>query len=272
MKYKKSFTSSRIYQLISKEKVEYLRYYFDFLWAMTEKEIKARYKKAVFGFLWVILNPILQMVVIGLIFSYFIKIPNYFLFLFSGLLPWQFFSLSLSKATPSIVYERTLLQKARFPIEAIPLSLILSNFINMIISFVLLIIVLSFWQKVIFPQILLLIPALLWLLIFTIGLSLLTTSLNVKWRDVSFFIQTVLILWFYATPILYHLSLIPRILHPVFNLNPLTSVFELVHISLINQGFLDFQTLLLNLLLTIIVLIAGILVFRKESKYFSDWL
>src|SRR3989337_4058776 len=99
------------------------RNYFDFLWEMTEKEIKARYKRAIFGFLWVILNPVLQMIIIGVIFSYFIKIPNYFLFLFTGLLPWQFFSLSLTKATPSIVYERSLLQKARFPIEAIPISI-----------------------------------------------------------------------------------------------------------------------------------------------------
>src|SRR3989344_7145799 len=115
----------KIYQIIPKRKVDYLRYYFDFLLAMTEKEIKARYKRAVFGFLWVILNPLLQMIIIGAIFSFFIKIPNYFLFLFSGLLPWQFFSLSLSKATQSIVNERELLQKAKFPIEAIPISIVL---------------------------------------------------------------------------------------------------------------------------------------------------
>ena len=85
-----------------------LKQYFDFLWAMTEKEIKARYKRAVFGFLWVILNPVLQMFIIGIIFSFFIKIPNYFLFLFTGLLPWQFFSLSLSKATPSELFFKKL--------------------------------------------------------------------------------------------------------------------------------------------------------------------
>src|SRR5262245_48806610 len=100
-------------------------YYLDFLWAMTEKEIKARYKKAVFGFLWVVLNPLFQMVVMGLVLSYFITIPNYFLFLFTGLLPWNFFSLSLAKATPAFVNERNLLLKAKFPREAIPFSIIL---------------------------------------------------------------------------------------------------------------------------------------------------
>ena len=112
--------------------------YFDFLWAMTEKEIKVRYKRAMFGFFWIILNPLLQMLIIGLIFSFFIKIPNYFLFLFSGLLLWQFFSLSVSKTTPSFIYERSLLQKAKFPKEAIPISIIISNFFNLLISLILL--------------------------------------------------------------------------------------------------------------------------------------
>src|SRR3990167_10860018 len=101
-----------------------IKNYFNFLWAMTEKEIKARYKRAVFGFLWVIINPLLQMIIMGLIFSFFIKIPNYFLFLFIGLLSWTFFSLSIGKARPSFVNDRALLQKAKFPVEVIPLSVV----------------------------------------------------------------------------------------------------------------------------------------------------
>jgi len=87
------------------------RHWLDFLIAMTEKEIKARYKHAVLGFLWVIINPLLQMLIIGFVFQFFIpvKVDNYFLFLFAGLLPWNFFSMSLSKTTPSIVYERSLI-------------------------------------------------------------------------------------------------------------------------------------------------------------------
>src|SRR3989344_4134477 len=125
---------------------ERLKNYLEFLWVMSEKETKVRYKRAVFGFLWVVLNPSLQMLIIGVVFSLFIKIPNYFLFLFTGLLPWQFFSLSLSKATPSIVNERSILQKAKFPIEAIPISIILANLFNMIVSLTLFIIILIFMQ------------------------------------------------------------------------------------------------------------------------------
>lgn len=249
-----------------------LRHYLDFLWAMTEKEIKARYKRAVFGFLWVVLNPVLQMLIIGFIFSFFIKIPNYFLFLFTGLLPWQFFSLSLSKATPSFVYERALLQKAKFPVEAIPVSIILSNFVNLVISLILLLIYLALIRSVLFPQILLMVPAAFWLLLITIGTSLITSSLNVKYRDIGFFVRTLLTLWFYATPVLYSLEIIPLKLRQLFTLNPLTTIFELLHYSILGQGVLNRQLLVFNLISTLIIILVGVSVFRKESKYFVDWI
>jgi ABC-2 type transport system permease protein len=248
------------------------KHYIDFLWAMTEKEIKARYKRAVFGFLWVVLNPVLQMIIIGLIFSFFIKIPNYFLFLLVGLLPWQFFSISLSKATPSIVYERSLLQKAKFPIETIPISLILANFFNMTVSLVILFFLLGFLNKLMFPQILLVVPALIWLLAFTIGLSLLTASLQVRFRDINFFVQTLLILWFYATPVLYTLSLIPKTLYPLFAINPLTSIFEIMHLSLLGQGVVNNQIVFLNLSTSVLVTFVGIFIYKRKYKFFVDWL
>lgn len=249
-----------------------LRHYLDFLWAMTEKEIKARYKRAVFGFLWVVLNPVLQMLIIGIIFSFFIKIPNYFLFLFTGLLPWQFFSLSLSKATPSIVFERALLQKARFPTEAIPVSIILSNFIHMVISLSLLLLLLAFLGKLIFPQVFLVVIALIWLLFFTIGLSLLTATMQVRFRDTNFFVRTLLVLWFYVTPVLYNLSLMPREIYLIFALNPLTSIFELFHFSLLNQGEINPYIIIANLVITLIVVIVGFIVHKRQHNYFVDWL
>lgn len=249
-----------------------IKFYFDFLIAMTAKEIGARYKRAIFGFLWIILNPVLQMLIIGIIFSIFIKIPNYFVFLFSGLLPWQFFSLSLSKATSSIVNERTLLQKSKFPIEAIPISIILSNFFNMIISLIFFLITLAILKMIIFPQILLLIPILIWLLLFTIGISLLTASLNVRYRDVNFFIQTLLILWFYATPILYALPATSLDRRIVFSINPLASLFDLMHYAILKQGVIDMRMIVINLTLSIFILITGIAVYKKSYKYFVDWI
>lgn len=252
--------------------MEQFRTYLDFIWVMTEKEIKARYKRAIFGFLWVILNPILQMLVIGVIFSIFIKIPNYFLFLFTGLLPWTFVSMSLSKATPSIVFERLLLEKARFPIEAIPVSIIISNLIHTFVSFTLLICYLVVINNKLTFEILLVIPTMIWLSIVTLGASLFTSALQVRFRDINFFVQTLLILLFYATPILYSLDVIPKTYYLLFAFNPLTSIFELFHYSILKRGVLDSGIFLINILLTFVILSVGILVFRKGRRYFVDWL
>jgi ABC-2 type transport system permease protein len=247
-----------------------MKNYFDFLLAMTEKEIKVRYKGATFGFMWMVINPVLQMLVIGFVFSFFIEIPNYYLFLLTGLLPWFFFSRSVSKATSSIVDERALLQKAKFPINAIPVSIILANFLHLLISILILSIFLLITGVLFFPQILLLIPALIWLALITIGISLFSATLQVRYREVNFFVQTLLVLWFYATPVLYELTLIPPKLRYLFALNPLTTIFELFHSSFLNRGLIDGQIVILNLLFSVIIMALGIGIFRKQKKYFVD--
>lgn len=246
--------------------------YLEFLWAMIEREFKARYKRALFGFLWVIINPLLQMIIIGTIFSFFIKIPNYFLFLFSGLLPWSFFSLSFSKATSSYISERLLLKKAKFPKEFIPASIILSNFLHLIVSLGLFIIVLLFFGLLNPTNLLLLIPGLIWLVIFTLGISFFTAVLQVRFRDINFITQTLLVLWFYSTPILYSINQIPERLNVIFRLNPLTSVFEIFHCALVNQCEINSQILIINLLMTLLVVIIGFCTFKALNKYLVDWL
>jgi len=253
-------------------KTEHIKLYLDFLWAMTEKEIKARYKKAVFGFLWVILNPILQMLIIGLIFSFFVRISNYFLFLFIGLLPWQFFSLSLIKGTTSFVDQRSLIQKSKFHREAIPISTILANYIHLLIALTLVVFFLLLTSHIRIIGILILIPTLLWLLTFTIGISLFTASLNVRFRDVNYFVQSIVILWFYATPIVYNLSVIPSKLRGLFNLNPLTAIFELFHFALLNQGEVSVRLLMTNLLISSAIIALGVVTYYKHHQDLADWI
>lgn len=257
----------------------------EFLLAMTEKEIKARYKSAVLGFLWVLLNPLLQMIVIGFIFRFFVRVPieNYFLYLFTGLLPWNFFSYSVSKSTPSIVFERQLIKKAKFPQESIPLSIVLSNFFHFIISLLLLLFIL-FNDKLLLEHYSLgqlieyvarwiwLIPLVIWLAIFTAGISLLTAALNVKYRDVNFIIQAGMPLWFYATPVIYSLGLIPEQLRPWFYLNPMTAITEQFQHLLLYQPITIPVGTLVGVLMTIGICLLGWRTFAEQHKYFDDWI
>lgn len=250
------------------------RHFIDLLIGMTEKELKVRYKNTVFGFLWIVINPILQMIIIGTVFTFFIKEPiqNYYYFLFSGLLVWNFFSLSLSKATPSIVFDRMLIKKAKFPRIVIPVSIILSNFIHMVIAFLLFLAVLLLSRNTDFFKLLILPLPMIWLLLVTIGFSLFATALNVRYRDVNFFIQAVLIVWFYATPIVYKLSFIPERFRWIWFLNPLTVIIQLFQYILLSQPFPDLQVMMFCLLGTILFFILGILFFNRESENFDDWL
>jgi len=261
------------------------KYWLDFLFIMTKKEIKVRYKHATLGFLWAIINPLTQMFIMGFVFQYFVpvKVDNYFLFLFAGLLPWNFFSQSLLKSTSAFFYERELIKKSKFPRETIVLSIVMSNLFHFLIALIILIIMLigdklilenyNIAQMLLYVnRMLWIIPAIFLLTIFTSSISLLTSSLNVRYRDVNFFVQLIVTMWFYATPIIYSLSLLPKNLQPFFYLNPMTFISELFQYALINQKILYQELTYISLITCILIIYFGIRVFLKESKNFDDWL
>jgi len=251
-------------------------YFLDILLALTQKEIKARYKNAVLGFLWIFINPLIQMLVMGFVFSLIFKfgIKNYYLFLFTGLLPWNFFSLAWQKATPRIVFDRSLIQKSKFPREVIPLSMVFSHFFHFAISWLMLIIFLVIthqWQFFSLSAISYQLSAIILLFVFTCGLSLITSSLNVFYRDINFIIQALILIWFYVTPIVYPLQNIPQKYLPIFYLNPLSGIFTLLQKPFLDQQF-PLSILIAQIGLIGLITIIGIYIFRKQSRYFSDWL
>lgn len=107
---------------------------------------------------------------------------------------------------------------------------------------------------------------------FTCGLGLLTSGLNVRYRDVNFFVQAILIIWFYATPIIYSLDQIPPQLRWLWRLNPLTSIIQLIQHALVGSTLPGVAMIISNTSVIIIIAALGILVFRDGSKYFDDWL
>ncbi len=248
-------------------------HFWELLWSMTEKELRARYKFTIFGFLWLIVNPLLQMLIIGFVFSFFMKEPveHYYYHLFIGLLVWNFFSLSLAKTTPSIVFERSLIKKAMFPRAVIPLSIILSNAVNFSIALILLIIPILFLQTLSISTLPYLIGATGFLFLFTIGISLLTCALNVRYRDVNFFVQALLLIWFYATPVVYSLTQIPRDLLWLWRFNPLTSILQLYQHAFLGSALPGPAMLACNIAVMLMITAFGVLVFRNESKIFDDW-
>lgn len=254
-------------------KAKYFIKWWDLLMAMTEKEIKVRYKHAALGFLWMFLQPVLQMAVMGSVFRFFVpvKVDNYFLFLLAGMLPWNFFSYTLLKCIPAYVYERGLIQKSQFPREVVALSIVFSNLFNLIISLLLLLPVVVFFvgMKI---SILSIFLGLIELVCFTTACSLLFSALNVYYRDIGFVMGLVVPLWFYVTPVMYTLNLLPGKIANIFYLNPMTFVSELFQNGLLGIGFFSFTRGLVSALFSVIFTIVAFLLFRRTSKNFDDWL
>jgi ABC-2 type transport system permease protein len=241
---------------------------------MTEKELRVRYKYTVFGFFWLVANPLLQMLVIGFVFTFFMKEPvvHYYYYLFIGLLLWNFFSLSLTKATPSIVFERALIKKSAFPHAVIPLSILLSNAVHFLLALVIYTVPVLFLGTMTLSSIGLILSGLFLLFVFTVGLTLVTSALNVRFRDVNFFVQAILIIWFYATPIIYAFSMIPSPYIWLWRLNPLTSIVQIFQYAFVAALLPGVGMMCANILEILCVFIIGVVVFQKESRNFDDWL
>lgn len=242
---------------------------------MTRKEIKARYKKAVLGFLWMILNPLLQMLAIGFIFQFFVPIgvDNYFLFLFSGLLLWNFFSYSISKSTSMIVNERFLIKKAKFPREIIIISVVLADLFHTLIFTPIFLLVVFLYGSLNFYWFLLIPCLFLLLTLLTVGFSLAFSALDVKFRDVNFAVSAIMPIWMYSTPIMYNLDLLPGKIAKYFYLNPMTSVVEVFRFLILGIPVYSWDLAIISLIVsTLAIFILGIFIFKKEEPFFDDWL
>jgi ABC-type polysaccharide/polyol phosphate export permease len=182
--------------------------------------------------------------------------------------------MAINKATPRIVWDRNLIQKAKFPREVIPLSMVFSHLFHFIISWSLLIIFLLItqgWYFFSITAILQQIIGIVLLLIFASGISLITSALTVFYRDIKFMVQLGIMLWFYATPVIYPFTQIPNQYQWIFYLNPLTGIFSLLK-QPITEHSLPLVIVTGQAIFIFIVLLLGITIFRKREKFFADYL
>ena len=202
------------------------------------RELRARYRGSLLGFLWSFLNPLLLMGVYALVFSVYLRVPmeNYAVFLFSGLLPWLWFSSSLGHAAGVIVASGSLVKRILFPAEILPLVSVLANMINMLLALPLLLVFLLLSGVRPGPMLLFLPLLLVLQLLLTAGLALALAAVNVHLRDVEQILANALVLVFFLSPILYPVSTVPLSLHvgglvtvplrPLYFLNPVAGLVQ----------------------------------------------
>lgn len=205
-----------------------LQKYRELIWALALKELTIRYKRSVLGFLWALLNPMLLMIVMSVVFSTLMAgaIHHYAVFILSALVPWMFFSQSLTYAVESIVGNADLIKKVAVPKVVFPIAAVLSNIINLLLSLIplaLIVLILGhpfYWTWLLLPI------YIVALAVFTLGCSLFFATANVYYRDVSHIVQIVMNIWFYLTPIIYTIDQFPAKFRWIFKFNPIIFVLN----------------------------------------------
>jgi ABC-2 type transport system permease protein len=254
------------------KKIKEITVYKELLFNLTSKELKLKYKNSALGFFWSFLNPLLMLTVYTFAFKFIMKvqIENYSLVLLAGLLPWNFFNASVQGSTMSLVNNSHLIKKVYFPREIIPLSLIMSNFVNFLMTLIVLFAAMMLFGVPLGINILMLPVVLILLVMFTTGLSLMLSALNVYYRDISHFTEILFMAWIYLTPVIYSFSMIPEKYRIFLMLNPMTLVVELIRDTTIRNVFPDLKFLLALLVVSSITLAVGQSVFTKLERDIAE--
>lgn len=255
---------------------------------LVARDLKARYKNSVLGILWSILNPLFLMIVFTILFSVLAnnEIRHYPIFVLVGLIPWNFFNGSLVSGTTSITGNSSLVKKVYFPRELLPVSALLSNLVNFLIAFGVLIVFLYIFDIGLTVHSLWVPLIMLTQLIFTLGLILLLGSLTVFYGDVLMILDVVLLAWFFLTPVFYSLEMFgptATVLGVTFNpaqvmrwINPMASIIDGYRTVLwgtyLSDGPVSMQPiyLLRTFITSLIVLVVGYAAFARLDPLFGE--
>lgn len=190
---------------------------------LVARDLKVRYKRSILGFLWVMLNPLLTMVVLYGVFSTLFKqtVPNYTVYLITGIIMWNMFSQATSCATTSFTGDGDLLKKIYLPKAILPVSTVASGFINFCFSLVPLFLIFIVTGTVPNKLVFLLPLCLAEVVLFTLGVALFLATVTVFFHDMFQIYQVVLLAWVYLTPVFYPLSILPPAVAELMQFNPM---------------------------------------------------
>lgn len=250
--------------------------YREMIKSFVRRDLRGRYQGSFLGFLWTFLNPLLQVVVYSIVFSTILKsgIEKYYLFLFVALIPWLFFSNSVTGGSMSIISQKDMVKKIYFPREVLPIAHVTSAFVNMLLCFIVIFIVMIFSGATINPLALLcLIPVWIVEYILALGMAFVTSAITVYMRDMEHILSIIVMAWQYLTPVMYSDEMIPEKYKALFNLNPMTPVIKLYRDILYYGKTPELSTLkylIWALGMGLVVLVIGWLIFSRLKRRFAE--
>lgn len=247
--------------------------YRDLLMLLAWRDISARFRQSVVGYGWAILRPLITVMIYTLVFSKFVRIETdqpYVIFAFAGLIPWLYFSQALTSVTGSVVSGGAMLTKVYFPRLVLPLATVAVGLIEVLLQLVVLGGVMVWYDFTpglpIFALPLFIAIAGITALAFGIWL----TALNVKYRDVGMAVPFLIQIWMYLCPIIYPIKVVDPEYRMLYSLNPMVGVIEGFRWSLLGGTSPDWPLIAGSSAITVLILVAGLLYFRKVEQTFAD--
>ncbi|MBK6397487.1 MAG: ABC transporter permease [Bacteroidetes bacterium] len=239
------------------------------------RDILVRYKQTVLGVLWSIIRPLMTIFVFTIIFGRLAKLPSdgvpYLLLVSAGMIPWQFFANSFTEASNSLIANATMLSKVYFPRIIIPVSSVVVSFIDLLISFAIMIGI-YIWYQFVPDWHLIFLPLFILQAIFvSMGLGFLVSALNVRYRDFRYIVPFIVQFGLYISPVGFKTSVVTGDLKYLYALNPMVGVIDGFRWSLLGGNFsLDKSTFAISLIMSVIIFIIGFNYFRKVERNFAD--
>lgn len=259
------------------------RHYWRELWRYRElfqvlawRDVAVRYKQTVIGIAWALIRPLLTMVVFTIVFGKLAQLPSdgnapYALLVFAGMLPWTFFSTALSDSANSIIGNSNLISKVYFPRLIIPAATIMVALVDFAISFVMLLVLMVWYQFAPHWQIVLLPLFVAVAILASFGPGLWITSLNVKYRDFRFVIPFIVQFGLYVSPVGFSSSVIPEEWRMLYSINPMVGVIDGFRWCILgSQSQIYWPGFVLSIAVAGAMLLLGIRQFRKMEKSFAD--
>lgn len=247
--------------------------YRQMIFSLVKKELRGRYKGSVLGFMWTFINPLLQLLVYTFVFSVILGSPidRYYLYLFVGLVPWLFFSGSMTGGAACIVNQKDMVKKIYFPREVMPISYVASGFVNMLLCFIVIFAVILVTGAGINSITLLYLPVIMIVeFVMALGGAMLTSALTVYFRDLEYILGILMMAWMYFTPVVYTMEQVPEEVRFLFNFNPMTHVINAYRDVLYWKQIPELSTLIWGFALGMIVLVIGTISFNKLQKGFAE--
>lgn len=248
--------------------------YKELLYFFTWRDLKVRYKQTLIGAGWAIFQPLMTMVVFSLFFGKLLKIPSdnvpYPIFVFTGLLFWQFFSTALSETSGTLISNQSIITKVYFPRLILPISAVITKFVDFIVAAAILVGLMYYYGYSPYLGGLFIIPLLLLITFMAaVGGGLFLAAINVKYRDVRYVLPFFIQILLFLTPVIYPASIAGKYSWALAA-NPMTGVIQSARAALLGATPVNWTLISLSFLAGLVALVVGVIYFKKVERYFAD--